>query len=269
MPTKTAQRPSNGARFIHTSSPNRTGFSHPNRCTAKSASNTDLTESSHPHLKCPSGQRLRPCLPQGRQGNSVMASTTTYLDARGPNPNRGTVLVNNATVGVFVAVATCKGAVVGHHDLGHLDRSHHAQQRQFACGIQHVGPTFCQALTKSPFVGSAQQQNGFRNVVEQLSELPLRPCFGCPLGAWHDQHDATGTSLFSFTHMRFIGIKARLHGRLQFRNERINKDLCRSTSCVPSPHRCGMRCVNRHAKGLLAYPRARAMLSAVRTPEDA
>ena len=40
-----------------------------------------------------------------------MASTTTCLEALGPNPNLGTVLVNNATVGVFVAVATCKGAL--------------------------------------------------------------------------------------------------------------------------------------------------------------
>jgi|GEM_PF-3999791 len=46
------------------------------RWTLVSASKTDCTESSHPHLKCPSGQRFLPCIPQGRQGNSEGASTT-------------------------------------------------------------------------------------------------------------------------------------------------------------------------------------------------
>ena len=63
------------------------------------------------HLKCPFGQALCPCNPQGRQSSCSLVSTTRPFSRSGPKPKAGTVLQKMAVTGAFIALAICKGAL--------------------------------------------------------------------------------------------------------------------------------------------------------------
>ena len=62
------------------------------------------------HLKCPFGQRLNPCNPQGLQDNNSVVSIVLDIDDNGPKPNAGTVEQKTAVTGASIAEAKCKGA---------------------------------------------------------------------------------------------------------------------------------------------------------------
>src|SRR5688572_24850331 len=62
------------------------------------------------HLKCPFGQLLYPCNPQGRQSRISDVSKTKEVSDNGPNPKAGTVEQYIAATGAFMADAKCNGA---------------------------------------------------------------------------------------------------------------------------------------------------------------
>ena len=75
-----------------------------------SQNNKSLASIVKAHLKCPFGQALKPCKPQGLQSSFRLVSITFDESERGPNPNEGTVEQNTAVTGAFIALAICKGA---------------------------------------------------------------------------------------------------------------------------------------------------------------
>src|SRR5688572_12043252 len=62
------------------------------------------------HLKCPFGQLLYPCNPQGLQSSISVVSKTKEVSDNGPNPKAGTVEQYIAATGAFMADAKCNGA---------------------------------------------------------------------------------------------------------------------------------------------------------------
>jgi hypothetical protein len=56
-----------------------------------------------PHSKCPFGQALYPCNPQGLQANVDSLWAMMALSDNGPNPNSGMVEQKNAVTGALVA----------------------------------------------------------------------------------------------------------------------------------------------------------------------
>ena len=62
------------------------------------------------HLKCPLGQALYPCNPQGRQSRATFVSTINDLSDKGPKPKAGMVEQKTAVTGALTADAMCIGA---------------------------------------------------------------------------------------------------------------------------------------------------------------
>ena len=62
-----------------------------------------------PQLKCPLGQDLYPCNPQGLQVNAILLSTIVDWSDKGPNPKAGVVEQKKAVTGAFIAEQMCNG----------------------------------------------------------------------------------------------------------------------------------------------------------------
>ena len=62
-----------------------------------------------PHLKCPFGQDLNPCNPQGLQSSFSVVSLISKSSDKGPKPNEGMVEQKKAVIGAFIAEAKCNG----------------------------------------------------------------------------------------------------------------------------------------------------------------
>ncbi len=72
---------------------------------------TCSAEIPNAQLKCPFGQLLCPCIPQGRQSSFSVVSTTRPFSRNGPKPKAGTVLQKTAVTDAFMADAMCRGAL--------------------------------------------------------------------------------------------------------------------------------------------------------------